>query len=177
MMCGAEKTDFYHIFDECQVSSFIKLLLKEAFFISTAKELIFSPRAQNLYLGKYDTKEEDVLSYQFLGAYKFCLHMYQYKGLRNGDFCDPRIPLEIANKAITMVKAVAPKSLNILPFKKLPKILQSTNEKTPSIYSPFLRDSRLALVNLNQNKAHLPPDPFLPPGAPPIVRDVPLSSL
>ena len=162
MLCGAEKTDFYHIFDECHVSSFIKLLLKEAFFISTAKELNFSPKAQNLYLQNYDSKEDDTLSYQLLGAYKFTIHMYQYKGLRNGDFCDPRIPLEITNKALTLVKTVARKAFNIQPFRKLPKVLQSTNEKTPSIYSLIVRETRLSIVNLNQNRTHLPPDPASP---------------
>ena len=50
MMCGAEKTDFYHIFDKCQVSSFIKLLLKEAFFISTALDPHNFRESQNIIL-------------------------------------------------------------------------------------------------------------------------------
>jgi hypothetical protein len=88
--------------------------------------------------------------------------MYQYKGLRNVDFCDPRIPLEITNKALTLVKAVARKAFNIQPFRKLPKVLQLTNEKIPSIYSLIVRETRLSIFNLNQNRVHLPPDPALP---------------
>ena len=116
-----------------------------------------------LYINTYANDEAFLLSSQLWGAYKFALHMHQYKGTRNQDFCDPKIPFELVNKILTLVKQVCPKKYTISPFTKIPKYFQSTNEKAPSLYSIIKREMRGQLLNTEQNKVKLPNDPPPPP--------------
>ena len=144
----------------------IKILLSEAFFNATHEFLNTSPLALNLYIQNFSNKCITRLSHQISGAFKFCIHNFLYKGIRNHDYLNPVTPFSITNEIISIVQKVKSPSFYLPTFKKIPKHLNSTNEKLPSIFSIIKKNTRGALINYDQNLPfprdnidNLPPDP------------------
>ena len=123
--------DYQHLFVECEISHFIRILLEERIYRSSQKITRFTCHDINILSFKIEEKEIQKLKSQFICSYKFHLHMFHHKALNNIEITNPRIPLQLNNTILSTVQKAS--KFKIPPYKSIPPYLTYCKKNTPSL--------------------------------------------
>ena len=130
-LCGEKDIDYQHLFVECEVSYYIRILLEERFYRSSQKITRFTCHDINILSFNIEEKETQKLKSQFTCSYKFHIHMFHHKALSNIERTNPKIPLQLVNTILSTVQKAS--NFKIPPFKNIPPYLSYCKKNTPSL--------------------------------------------
>ena len=134
-LCNDEEVTYSHIFIYCSIGRFIRILLQERFYRATQQKLPINFHSINIFKLDNSTKEKSLqnLITQFIGAYKYVLHKHLHTGLANSEISNTKLPLDLTNKILDIVKSADDGKHKIFRFKKVPRYLSYEKENTPKL--------------------------------------------